>query len=474
MLFTVYHGFAAEKTDSLKNTGKAWVEIMGMAATTQQTPFWMQANTWGTVPSKVPAGVLRAGVEHVTYFRNEQWKLSTGAEGVINISEGQTRLLLPQAYLSIHYGKLRVGAGRRQLRSEVAGDEIGSGSVLFSSNTLPVPMAGVSLDDYVPIPFTGKWVHFKASYADGWFERGRTYTSALKLHRKSMYLNIGKPTSAVHLVTGFDHAVQWGGWSPFETLDGQMPSGWKAYKYAVTGIKPKGKISGGTFDNTNRVGNHVASLDVLLSWDKADWRMEWYRQHLVEDGSLYYLSGLEDGLNGFLWASKRKKSRGIGLESIVAEFLYTKDQGGDEFSTSNRGRDNYFNNAQVRDGWSYFGRTIGTPFITPNYSNLIEDVGSTVFTNNNRVAVWHLGLSGHLGGGRWMVKLSRSSNIGTYSKPFPEEVRQFSGLLSVAYPTNWLGKNTEAGFRFAMDKGKLFEDSMGMMLWLRKSFVRTE
>ena len=134
-----------------------------------------------------------------------------------------------------------------------------------------------------------------------------------------------------------------------------------------------------------------------------------------------------------------------------------------------RGKDDYFNNAQVRDGWSYYDRTIGVPFITPtsdtkgkwpNYSDF--------FTNNNRVPVWHIGLSGtlldHIS---WFGKFSYFGNSGTYDVPFDGSPRQFSGLLSFQAPIYFLGGTILKG-SLAADTGKLYPKTFGFSLGIRK------
>lgn len=457
---------------SLQNSTKLWTEISAFASTSDRTPFWLQTNVWGTVPVTGEAVSLSAGWEGKYYSDNKKWQLSSGLEGVGNLSKTK-ELLLPQMYVAFAFKNLELYAGRRKQFYDIGRTELGSGAYLFSSNAMPVPVIQLSVKDYVPVPFTGKWLHFKAAYADGWFEKGREITSELKLHNKSLYLRIGKPLSKLKFHAGFNHAVQWGGKSPYETKDGHMPKGSKNYWYVISGIKPDGRIvNGSVFDNTNRVGNHLASIDFAFEWNTDQVNIFLYRQQVVEDGSLYHLLGVKDGLTGLQIRSKRPAASFLTLKTFVAEYLYTKDQGGDIFTgTGMNGRDNYFNNSQVRDGWSYFGRTIGTPFITPDKSNLMPQEGGDSFTNNNRVGVLHLGLGGTLGDSEWTSKLSFSSNEGTYNNPFPEPVKQFSGLLSLRRNTDLLGQNTKIGLSLAIDDGQLYKPSAGLMLTVRKDFL---
>jgi hypothetical protein len=199
-----------------------------------------------------------------------------------------------------------------------------------------------------------------------------------------------------------------------------------------------------------------------------------YKQFVYEDGSLFYLNTLNDGLYGA--RIKRKNSYGALFEinEAVLEMLYTKNQGGDDFEIGNpnkRGHDNYFNNQQVRDGWGYFDRTIGTPFIPPTsqtrwkWPNYADN-----FTSNNRVMMFHLGLKGTLFRKiEWLGKFSFSENSGAYLEPFIGSPRQFSGMLMMQSKLDVLGGLTVKG-AYAADIGDLYRKTYGFMLGVRKDF----
>ncbi|WP_041616212.1 hypothetical protein [Spirosoma linguale] len=117
-----------------------------------------------------------------------------------------------------------------------------------------------------------------------------------------------------------------------------------------------------------------------------------YRQNIYEDGSLFYLTNIQDGLNWIRFRNRRPVNRtGVQLEQVLLEYLYTQNQGGALFleNAMQRGRDNYFNHSQYQDGWSRFGLTMGTPFITPTQDNHSE-LPQYGFTNTNRVSVIQL------------------------------------------------------------------------------------
>lgn len=466
-----------------------YVELGGMA-NADRTPFWLQSNQFGTVPRSGSALLVRGGIQQSwllshpdslkqwrkgkgTFTPEQVWRLEVGAEVAANVGSTGQRVLLPQAYGALRYGNWELRVGRRKQWVGLADSTLGIGSYAWSGNALPIPKIQLGLTRFTAVPFTRGWVSVLGFYSDGRFEKGRPVTSDLKLHQKQFYGRIGKPGSKVKLYGGFNHQVQWGGKSPYLTVDGQMPKGLKNYLNMVIGKSGVDNIST-NFDSSNRVGNHLGSIDLAFEIDgkRANWFF--YRQNLYEDGSLYYLTSIADGLNGLRIRRKNSDRRnGFTVQEIVVEGMYTKSQGGPSFiidQNLKRGKDNYFNNAQVRDGWSYFDRTIGTPFITPTSETIwkFPNYGDA-FTSNNRVWVFHTGLGGTLSKNvEWSTKLSYSSNNGVYDLAFPTTVYQFSGLVRVQARTGWLGGNTLLSGSLAADLGGLYPTSYGLMLSLRK------
>lgn len=448
----------------------AWVEFAGYGSTASRTPFWLYANQWGEVPTTGQAGSLRAGIVGRQPFSNDtlskqNWTYVYGLQAVGNASK-HSKFLLPQAYAGIDFKGFQLTVGRFKQYVGFNDHELGSGAYMWSGNALPIPKIQLGFADYKPL--FKNFLYFKGFYSDGIFENNRPITSHLKLHNKALFLRLGRPSGKVKLYGGFNHAVQWGGKSPYFTQNGQMPNGMGYYWYVITGLKPKNKTELSHFDRTNRIGNHVASLDAGIELDLQNVNIFLYRQNLVEDGSLFYLNNIKDGLNGLTFKFKHAKPSSFSLDQLTLELLYTKSQGGTETTNTNgiRGKDDYFNNGQVRDGWSYFGRGIGTPFITAATENNWPPYAD-FFTNNNRVWVTHVGMKGLLNQIRWKTKLSFSSNQGTYDQPLPETIYQFSGLLALAKQTRILGGSTLQA-ALSVDQGKLFDPALGLMLSIRK------
>ncbi len=403
------------------------------------------------------------------------WQAEVGAEAVANLSSS-SQVFLPQAYGAIRYGNWELFAGRRKQWFGLADSTLGGGSYIWSGNALPIPRIQFGLTRFTAVPFTQGWFSVLGTYSDGWFENSRPVTSELKLHQKQLYGRLGKPGGKLKLYAGFNHQVQWGGKSPYETFDGQMPKGLKNYFYMIVG-QGRGAPNFTNFDSTNRVGNHLGTIDLAFEIKGANAEWFFYRQNIYEDGSLYYLTNIADGLNGVRIRRKSVAADSpFSIKEIVLEGLYTKSQGGAGFiieEDKKRGRDNYFNHVQVRDGWSYFDRTIGTPFIPPTSETAWKFPNyADFFTSNSRVWVLHVGLSGSVFRRfDWVAKASFSSNGGTYDLPFPNRatIYQFSGLLGLQARTPWLGGTILKG-SLATDQGGLYRNTTGVTLSLRKEF----
>ncbi|MCF2487348.1 capsule assembly Wzi family protein [Dyadobacter sp. CY347] len=459
-------------TNAITSGGKAWVELAGYGSTASRTPFWFHANQWGIVPTSGQILSLRAGVEARKFLSKDSeskanWSVVYGAEFVGNGAK-HSKFLIPQAYAGVAFRSFQLTVGRRKQYVGFNDNELGTGSYMWSGNALPIPRIQLGFENYVPL--IKNFFYFKGFYSDGLLDGKRPVTSELKLHNKGLFVRLGRPTGTVQLHGGFNHAVQWGGKSPYFTENGQMPNGLDKYWYVITGFKPKGKLKDvSSFDNTNRIGNHVASLDFGLELNFESVNILFYRQNLIEDGSLFYLNNLKDGLNGITFKMKNSEGKGFSIDRMTFELLYTKSQGGSEAVDGNsiRGKDDYFNNGQVRDGWSYYGRGIGTPFITPQSENNWPRYAD-FFTNNNRVWVIHSGMKGKVGSALWTSKLSLSSNEGTYDVKLPNKMYQFSGIVGLEKQVEWLGGSVIKG-AVSADAGEFFDDAFGLMLSIRKN-----
>lgn len=484
---------------SIRQPTQYYTEIGTYVSSSIETPFWLRANQYGIVPNRSPLLTFRAGVysdydmaSHSTgRWKKSKYDFGYGLNLVVNRTQNQlsyeSNVLLPEAYVKVRRGIWEAYIGRRREKFGLADSTLSTGSYAWSGNAMPIPKIQISIPVFTPIGFTKGWLAVQGTFAHGFLSASGFVENTL-LHQKSLYFRFGREKDVVRLYGGFNHQVVWGGHTDrlkgtgLVPDDGRFPSSLLDYYYVVFGDRNSRTDSSAytNFEITNRVGNHLGSIDLGAEIDLVRHTLFLYRQNIYEDGSLFYLINIADGLNGL--RIRRNDSNAI-VRDILIEFLNTTSQGGPEFIIGNpykQGKDDYFNHQQYRDGWAYRQHTIGTPFIPPALGSQDQYPNGT-FTGNNRVYVFHAGIAGSLPI-RWRVvkgplayqaKLSFSRNLGTYNNPYTDIRNQFSAYASVVAPLEILG-GIQFTANIAVDAGTLYQNSVGAFIAIRKVWQTKE
>ncbi|GAB3321655.1 capsule assembly Wzi family protein [Larkinella ripae] len=458
-------------------------ELGALVSSTDRTPFWLRANQFGTVPLSAPVGTVRLGLAGAVLLRdtaharrNRPWTLSYRAEAVGNVGQS-SQLLLPEAYLKLAHRGIEFVAGRRREVIGLVDSTLSSGSYAWSGNALPIPKVQFGTRGFVPLGRRG-WLSINAFMAHGWYA-DTWYMRHSFLHQKSLLFRIGKPASAVRLYAGINHSVQWGGQSdyvdPKLAVNGKLPGRLADFPNVLFAIRTNGlnndRIS--SFDYVNLYGNHLGSIDFGGELRFSGLNLLLYHQHVFEDVTGMFFKNLPDGLSGIRLRNNRPAASGFQLNDVLFEFLTTLSQSGPTLYQAGKnwkGADNYFNNSQYREGWTYQDRVIGTPFLTRR-----QDV-RTVYQNssdwaivNNRVQAFHAALRATVA--RQVdvrLKVSYSRNYGIPEIFLPGPPAQLSTWVQAGVPLRWLsGAHLTAAL--AVDKGQLYEDAVGGFLGLRKT-----
>ncbi|WP_240543493.1 capsule assembly Wzi family protein [Spirosoma foliorum] len=467
------------------------MELGGMATSDTQNPFWLRANQYNTVPLRGSFGTARLGIQRdykprpdSTVKRKSRFDWGFGIYAVANIGPTPTTdnpaVLLPDAYVKIRFGVLELYGGNRREVAGLGDTLLTSGFVAWSGNAMPFPKIQLHTPDFVPLGFTKKLLSFRGGYAHGWFVD--SYIQGSYLHQKYLYGRIGKPNWRFQFYGGLNHQVQWGGHADYLigtplAVDGHLSTSFQDYLSLVIGRYPDAlendRFTG--FDGTNRLGNHVGSYDVAFEWkgDRANWLL--YHQHMYDDASGLALQNVPDGLTGLRFLNHSQQNTRFRFQRIVLEWLTTTDQSGPTFDPTARyqGADNYFNHSQYIQGWSYRGRTLGTPFIMPR-GDLAPSVGNEYggngFYPNNRVVAWYLGtISTFRRGPTLTTRISYSRNFGSYKQPYPQAFHQLSTLATAQWPIRkWSGLMLTT--TLSLDQGELMPNSFGSYLSLKKSW----
>lgn len=452
------------------------VEVGGLLSTADQTPLWLRANQWGTVPLQGDFATVRAAFARPyaptdSTRRPRRFDWGVGLYGVANARVGQqpasSATYLPEAYAKLRFGPVELWAGKRREVVGLGDTVLTSGFLIWSGNAPTFPKVQLHTPGYVPVPFTRQFLSFRAGYAHGWF--ARTYVQGSYLHQKYVYLRLGKPNARFHATAGLNHQVQWAGYADYLVgqsiaVDGRMPGTLRDYFYVITGTYPEAFHNDRLteFDGENRVGNHIGSIDFAFDWRRKRGRWQFYHQHMYEDASGVAFQNVPDGLTGLSYQRVINPKARFQVRRLALEWLCTTDQTDNTFDFKARfqGADNYFNHVQYRQGWSYQQRGIGTPLVSA-----ITELGSAArtyenagFFPNNRVIAWYGAVQGGFSNGpSFTLRGSFLRGFGTFIKPYPTPVEQVSALLNVTWPLRRSGtfRGVALTTTAALDRGEL-------------------
>lgn len=455
------------------------VETGVTASSGEHTPFWLVANRYGISSIQKNTAYLSAGVFHQDDSLKKcsyAWGLEMA--GAHHFSSG---FFIQQAYFDLRYHKFVLSLGSKERGSELKNDALSTGGLSLSPNARPIPQARISLPEFVPVPGCRNWLYVKGHLAYGVFTdnsfqmdyvQGKNkYTKNALYHSKALFLKLENEKIPFSVTAGIEMMAQFGGdcYYPNGTVY-RTPHRLKDYFKVL--LPGNGDKNASESDQINVLGNHLGSYHLALEYRFPTWKVRGYYEHPFEDHSgMEFAYGMwQDCLVGLEFTLPSNRM----VESVVVEYLYTKDQSGAfHFLNYNdnalwgknyTGADNYYNNGQYT-GWEHWGMGLGNPLLTSPVYNGHNDL---IFLNN-RVEGFHVGLNGEpFRGLRYRLLFSATRNWGTYFRPFDDIENNWNGLAELSYsPEKWKGwAFTLSG---AADAGSLLGRSTGAMLTICKT-----
>jgi hypothetical protein len=487
-------------------------EISISATASGDVPFWMRSNQFGSTPLKGGSTSLigkfvrdysELNLSDSGYYRHRLFDWGFGIEGRTNINTKDFENQLIQAYAKTRISIFELKLGRFNEYLGLGSDPtLSSGSFTISGNALSVPKIEIAIPDYFRIPVLGGIFSFKGNFAHGWIghtniadtlgrdrfgnnyvfsENNQPYTY---LHQKTFYGRFGRENWKLQLYGGINHLAFWGSEKAIYGSDKFTLTNAESLLYVATGKAYGGRGSG---TERSKIGNQIGSIDIGGDYDFGNIILSFYRQNFFDVGAIASLANLRDGLNGIAVQNKieDKLADGFNWKRIVFEFLYTRNQAGENWSKRTKsGDENYYNNYLYKNGWSYNGVGLGTPFIgTRTYiRKSLPSIGPDYFINN-RVYAFHTGIQATFNKWLYLGKLSYSRNLGTFGTsttghslgedfyPYKEEPFREVGQLSGYFEANKsLAKNYYIGYSGAFDIGNLLNNSFGLQLRFSKRF----
>jgi hypothetical protein len=303
---------------------------------------------------------------------------------------------------------MRFYAGRKAETTGSQHQSLGSGTMAWSRNTTPLPKIYFGLPAYVDVPFSNGFAEVKGHIAHGWFDDPR-FTARPQLHEKLMFLRLGGDFP-VRLYGGLIHYVVFGGNTPGF---GRNPGGFSDFLRVL--LFREGDEESIIYEQEFALGDHVGAWDFGIDYSFSGMELWFYRQFIIETKKELLFNTPQDGLYGL---ALTRSDSGHWWSSVLWEFIYTKYQNGPWAAedptrpAGKSGQKNYYNHYLYQTGWTYHGRTIGTPLLYPRLEGGIRHQNRI---ENNRVVAHHLGIEGRPAGGlyyRAMITYSR--NYGTY------------------------------------------------------------
>ncbi|SHF15720.1 capsule assembly Wzi family protein [Pedobacter caeni] len=474
------------------------LEAQAIGTTNDVVPFWMRSNQFGSVPlSGVSAGFIGRAYKEYKKSNTKLFDWGFGFEGRANAGKG-SNLQLIDAYAKVKLGVFQFKAGRTKDVMGLNGDTIlSSGNFAVSGNAPGVPKLELSIPEYYRVPIFDGLFSVKGNFVHGWLGRTPILDSiapAPKIiyyindrnpktyfHQKSLYIRLGKADWKLKLYGGFNHQVYWGN-EQAAYGDNFKLSPAETFFYVVTG-----KAYGTKGVPTSKIGNQLGSIDLGAEYDFDAVKVMIYRQNFYDVGALSKLGNINDGLNGISVENRKynDKTTGFAWKKVLFELFYSKDQAGYPWSTFTKsGDEDYYNNFYYVNGWSYKNMGLGNPLITARHdARSGQAIKKADYFINNRVIAVHTGLSGTVLNWDFMTKISYSWNYGTFGTSIygnstgkirnPQTtnifkpVEQFSFYLE---GSKKLKNGYSAGFATALDQGQLLNNSLGLMLRLKKQF----
>ncbi len=430
--------------------------VSAVASSGTYAPSWLHHNTHGDVSASPYSGNLTAGIYKEAQHNERWWDYDFGVQltGRVEYEKKGTGYF-NQLYAHARLYIFDITVGIKPMIYETQDTALTSGALVFSGNSQPLPHITIGIDKYVPVPGCYGYFELKGGLTHAWMP-DNVYIQHCLLHHKFIGLRFGGRLP-VNFSYEFHHAAEWGGISP---VYGPLGSSLRDFKHVFFAQ------GGGVMRNdlVNAQGNHVGSQQLMVTGKGQGWEVNVYWQNFFEDNFAFIGDGqnITDGL----WGVSMKQTRWPFIEGVLYEFMNTTAQSGpwhDRDGLCYAGNDQYYRNGIYRNGWNYFGRSMGTPFIT---SPLFNE-GQSTQTLNSRVRVHHVGVRGDIYGFKYRIKTSYVRNYGNDVASSKVLNTNTAVLLEVTkkVPQAW---GMEFGLKLAGDFGSQFGNSFGAQISIVK------
>ncbi|MCS3755659.1 capsule assembly Wzi family protein [Salinibacter ruber] len=329
------------------------VSVFGAGASTYDLPFWLDANQFGRFDREGATLGTRLAAQRPFEGGDEGIDYSVGIAAVGRASEHST-LHAQQLYGQLRYRAVQVTAGWKKRTIGRVDTARSLEGITLSQNATPLPKVSVSTDGYVSVPGMNDFLGVKGYLAHGWMERDRVVRDAL-LHEKYGYLRILPPDSPVTLHAGLIHHALWGG-TPSEAVAGREQGAFR------DGLEQFGRVFFAARGSGEVGPDHMGNYDFSVDFKTGPVEGQVYRQFFFEDAPGLWFRNVWDGLWGL---SLRRTGEPALLDAVLYEHFRLIKQGSSSLRNEVEGGNDAFTHNLFRSGWTYQGRMLGLPLVTP-------------------------------------------------------------------------------------------------------------
>lgn len=461
LLLIFYSGLYPANQISAQNFDTEYhVKYTGIASTGEFAPFWFHSKNYGRLSEQPFSSNLELSAFRDISLSKKNLDIGFGADLDLRTSfSNSTDLFIQQLYLQGRWKIFDLMIGIKEEKNGFQNYPLSMGGIVFSENARPFPKITAGIERFTFVPYTFNMLEFKGAITHGWFA-DNIYGSGIMMHHKYLHLKLGG-NLPVRLSTGLDHVAQWGGKIP-ET--GETKFSLENFKTIFMGRS--GGVDSNPGEQVNVLGNHIISQYLKAEVDIKQFKINAYWETITEDPPFRIFQWLANTRRDGLWGISVRNKDLPFVQGLVYEFLSTVDQSGpwhDKDGVVYGGMDNYLYNFLYHNGWTHFGRTIGTPMII---SPVLVKNGP-VNIQFNFVQSHHLGLEGKISDFKYRF-LGTFSNY--YINNFPPAIPNFSWMLEVNKSFSKLD-NMEFSISIGGDKGAMTGNSTGLLFSVRKSGI---
>ena len=446
-------------------------EMLGLASSGTYAPFWLQSNRNGNISASPYSGNVSVGICKPATLPHRWFDYDFAVQLTGRVQSNLPTTFIPYqkrvtAYFNQLYAHARlymvdITAGIKPIVYESIDPLLSSGSMILSGNSQPIPRITIGIDHYIPFPGLFGYMEIKGGITHAWMV-DNAYIQGCMLHHKFVGFRFGG-TLPVNLSYEFHHAAEWGGISP---VYGNVGSDFKSF---LNVLLAKG---GGTMpnDQNNAQGNHVGSQQLALTAKGEGWNITAYWQNFFDDNFAFI--GLGQNLPDGIWGISLQQTKWPWIEGATYEYMNTTDQSGpwhDRDGLCYGANDSYYQNSVFQNGWNYFYRSMGTPFITSPLYN----TNGTIYTLNSRARVHHVGIRGNIYGIKYRILCSYARNFGNDNTSKQLLSTNTAALLEITKHVEqaW---GLDFGLSLAGDFGNQFGNQFGAMITIRKQDIITQ